>query len=151
MATPPRESGAGARRSVRVTILLDGLGGTKAACRRLPRQFMCGLAVPLAPPTGPSAGADRVAHFHAAGWASGPWMLYVTYDPNGWGSLPRVLVAQREGSNERANGSAIRHHTYAGRWLGADREKQSARKTSCSDRCRCRQASGACGVSDWLR
>ena len=64
-----------------MTILLDGLGGTTAGCRRLPRQFMCGLAVPLAPPTGPSAGADRVAHFHAAGWASGPWMLYVTYDP----------------------------------------------------------------------
>src|SRR5215467_7885395 len=27
-----------------------------------------------------------------------PWNgCYVTYDPNGWGSLPRVLVAQREG------------------------------------------------------
>ncbi len=28
--------------------MLGGLGGTKAGCRTLPRQFMCGLAVPLA-------------------------------------------------------------------------------------------------------
>ncbi len=78
IVTPPVESGASARRSVRVTILLGGLRGTKAGCRKLPRQFMCGLAVPIAPPTGPSAGAERVAHFHAAGWARGPWTLMLS-------------------------------------------------------------------------
>src|SRR5215470_2432685 len=71
LATPPLASDAGARRSVRVTILVGRLGGIKAGCRKLPHQFTCGLAVPLVPPTGPSAGADRGAHFHAAG-DSGP-------------------------------------------------------------------------------
>jgi len=68
-----------------VTILVGGLGASKAGCRKLFRQSTCGLAVPLAPLTGPSAGAGRVAHLHAAGagWASGPWNVSVTYPPVG--------------------------------------------------------------------
>src|SRR5207244_10444985 len=39
IAAPPSVEYAGARRSIRVTTLLGGLGGTNAGCRKLPRQF----------------------------------------------------------------------------------------------------------------
>src|SRR5262245_30711236 len=49
IAAPPRESASGARRSIRVTILLGVLEGTHAGYRKLPRQFIRGLAVPIRP------------------------------------------------------------------------------------------------------
>jgi len=49
MSTKATESVSGARVSIRVTTLLSVLGGNKAGCRKLPFQFMCGVAVPIRP------------------------------------------------------------------------------------------------------
>jgi hypothetical protein len=49
IAPPPHESASGARRSLRVTTLLGVLEGNNAGCRKLPRQFIRGLAVPIRP------------------------------------------------------------------------------------------------------
>jgi len=59
--------------------LLGGLGGTNAGCRKLPRQFMCGLAVPLAYDV-----PERAAHGEDSPFSCGrvgprPMLVYVAF------------------------------------------------------------------------
>src|SRR5215831_3719660 len=92
------ESAPRARRSIRVTTLLGGLGGTTAGCRKLPRQFMCGLQGPK-----PCDASERATRGEDSPFSpcrvDGPSMIiYVSYARGRSADARRSRVPGRRGA-----------------------------------------------------
>jgi len=97
------ESASRARRSIRVTTLLGGLRGTNAGCRKLPRQFLCGLEGPQPCDVSERAARGEDRPFSCCRVGDPPMTIYVTYDLMRPRPLdPEALLADLSGACQRA-------------------------------------------------
>jgi hypothetical protein len=67
------------RKSIRVTTLLGGLGGTNAGCRKLPRQCMCGLEGPKPCDVPERAARGEDSPFSSCRVGGPPMTIYAIY------------------------------------------------------------------------